>query len=309
MLRSLVGFVLLVALVWLPHFALGQADPNIIVVVSWNLESGDIDPNVVANRIGGFQDVDLWGFSEVGAPDAETFESGAEVGEGANFEGILGTTGGGDRLLIVYDADRFELLDDEDLTGIVWQNVRAALIGHFRERQTGLEFKFMVNHLHRGNANNRHEQARVLNAWAAGQSLPVIAVGDYNFDYDIVTEAHDLGFDNMTANGVLEWVRPDTLVLTQCSATNSGTCQFDSVLDFVFVSGEAQDWQAESVIIVEPGDFPDDATTPDHRPVSGTLNTAIQPIVEPVTREMLLEQIERLEAELAALRALVEQMP
>ena len=113
----------------------------------------------------------------------------------------------------------------------------------------------------------------------------------------------------MTANGVFSWVRPDTLVLTQCSANNSGTCQFNSVLDFVFVSGTAQNWQAESVIIVEPGDFPDDATTPDHRPVSGTFNTATPPDGEAVTREMLLAQIERLEAELAALRTLVEQMP
>ena len=172
MLRSIIGLVLLIALVCLPPFAVGQADPNTIVVVSWNLESGDIDPNVVSARIGGFQDVDIWGFSEVGAQDAETFESGAEVGESANYEGVLGTTGGGDRLLIVYDADRFELLDDEELSGVVWQNVRAALIGHFRERQTGLEFKFMINHLHRGNANNRHEQARVLNVWTLGQHDP-----------------------------------------------------------------------------------------------------------------------------------------
>lgn len=308
-LRHLVGIAFLIAAICLPHLVIGQADPNTIVVISWNLESGGINANVVANRIGGFQDVDLWGFSEVGAQDAEVFEAGAEVGENANYEGILGTTGAGDRLLIVYDADRFEKLGEEQLSDInLGGNVRAPLIGHFRERETGLEFLFMVNHLYRGNVSRRHEQARLLNEWAAGQTLPVIAVGDYNFDYDVNTEDHDLGFDNITVNDVFRWVRPDVLVLTQCSATSSGTCQFNSVLDFVFVSGSAQSWQSESVIIVEPGDLPDDSTTSDHRPVSGTFNTAAQP-TGTVTREMLLEQIEQLEAELAALRALVEQMP
>lgn len=307
--RFVFGLVL-VALVGFPALTLAQADPNSIVVVSWNLESGDIDPGVVSARIGDFENVDLWGFSEVGAQDAETFESGAEIGENANYEGILGTSGGGDRLLIVYDADRFELLGDEQLDDInLGGGVRAPLVGHFRVRETGVEFLFMVNHLYRSNTGRRHEQAQRLNAWAAAQTLPVIAVGDYNFDYDVVTEVHDLGFDHMTVNDVFRWVRPDELVLTQCSVTSSGGCQFNSVLDFIFVSGTAQGWQAESVIIVESGDLPDNSTTPDHRPVSGTFNTAAQPIEEVVTREMLLEQIERLEAEIAALRALVEQMP
>ena len=51
------------------------------------------------------------GFSEVRNDDwADLFEIAAEVGEGANFEGLLGSTGGADKLLIVYYTDRFELM-------------------------------------------------------------------------------------------------------------------------------------------------------------------------------------------------------
>ena len=78
----------------------------------------------------------------------------------------------------------------------------------------------------------------MLNAWAAKQQLPVVAVGDYNFDWDIANGAanHDLGYDLMTTQGAWDWVQPDSLVTTQCSGW---PCRYDSVLDFVFTAGQA----------------------------------------------------------------------
>jgi len=64
-------------------------------------------------------------------------------------------------------------------------NVRAPLVAQLRLKPAGPEFLFMVNHLYRSNTEWRHEQARLLNAWARSQTLPVIAVGDYNFDWDV----------------------------------------------------------------------------------------------------------------------------
>jgi hypothetical protein len=61
-----------------------------------------------------------------------------------------------------------------------------------------------------------------------------------------------------------EWIKPATLVTTQCSGD---PCAFNSVLDFIFAAGPARDWQATSEIIVRTDDFPDDETTSDHRPV------------------------------------------
>jgi hypothetical protein len=59
-------------------------------------------------------------------------------------------------------------------------------------------------------------------------------VGDYNFDWDVGSGDHDPGYDELVAGGVFEWVRPDPLVSTQCSGF------YDSVLDFVFVGGDAR---------------------------------------------------------------------
>src|SRR5690606_3516820 len=140
------------------------------------------------------------------------------------------------------------------------------------ELDTGIEFIVMVNHLHRSNPGIRHRQAQALNAWAAEQTLPVIAIGDYNFDYNLPSGiSRDAGFDLMTADGHWVWVQPAALVTTQCSGW---PCQYNSVLDFVFVAGPAQAWPVWSEIVVEANDFPDDLTTPDHRPVLAVFGLA-----------------------------------
>lgn len=314
MLRSkLIGFTLIVLLLCLPTSIFAQDDGLPLTVISWNVESGEAAPETIAQRIAASQDIDLWGLSEIGnQTDANRYEIAAEDGENANFEDMLGTTGGGDRLLILYDADRFEALGKQELSEINIENrVRAPLVGHFRDRETGMEFFFMVNHLYRGSESGRHRQARLLNEWAKAQTIPVIAVGDYNFDWEVSDDTHDEGYDLLTVDNVFKWVRPETLVRTQCEAPPV-TCRFDSVLDFIFVSGEAQQWPATAEIIVVPGDFPDDRTTSDHRPVIGHFMIGGDDDDNdnpPVTKEMLLERIAQLEAELAELRELVKQLP
>lgn len=97
------------------HLALTQT----LNVVSWNVESGGSDDQTVRRRIASFQGVDLWGLSEVASPaSASVFETGAEDGEGANFERIVGATGGGDRLAIIYHAGRFRLIRSQELNDI-----------------------------------------------------------------------------------------------------------------------------------------------------------------------------------------------
>jgi hypothetical protein len=86
------------------------------------------------------------------------------------------------------------------------------------------------------------EQARLLNGWAREQTLLVIAAGDYNFDWAVTNGArvHDQGYDLLTADGIFTWIRPPRLIRTPCS--------FNSVLDFVFVTGDARWWRAPSEI-------------------------------------------------------------
>lgn len=245
-----------------------------ITVATWNVESGDADPEVIAERIAEFDGVDIWGLTEVNAPgnvatrDAEIYETAAEEGEEHSFEGVLSESGGGDRLLILYDDKRFEYLGSEELDAMnIRGSVRSPMYAHLRDKESGEEFIFMVNHLYRSSDAGRHTQAQMLNTWAISQTLPIIAVGDYNFDWDIRNGGldHDEGYDLFTSEGVFEWVRPDgPLITTQCS---DWPCRYNSVLDFVFTAGDAQTWDAESEIVVVAGDFPDSHLTSDHRPV------------------------------------------
>ena len=166
-------------------------------------------------------------------------------------------------MAIVFNDEKLELLGTHELHSInPGGSVRAPLVAQFKVRGTGIEFNFMVNHLYRSRADARHRQASQLNEWADSQEVPVIAVGDYNFDWEVEggERDHDEGFDLMTAGSVFTWARPEELIKTQDS-------RYDSVLDFVFTSGEAKRWSGRSKIVVRDGDFPNSDETSDHRPV------------------------------------------
>ena len=191
-------------------------------------------------------------------------------------------------------------LDDINIEG----RVRAPLVAHLRDRESGAELLFMVNHLYRSNAAGRHEQAELLNAWGREQDLPVVAVGDYNFDWSVTNgdADHDAGFDGMTADGVFAWVRPAELVRTQCSA-------HDSVLDFVFVAGPAGEWPAESTILKpEPSYCPGDDTTSDHRPVMAAFELPPAGEAAPPSVEELMARIERVEETVRDVRARLDRL-
>ncbi|NJN58178.1 MAG: endonuclease/exonuclease/phosphatase [Leptolyngbyaceae cyanobacterium SL_5_9] len=254
---------------------LGQvASAEDLTVASFNVESGGADPVVIATeQMAPLNGVDIWGLSEVqNQAWVEALETGAEAGEAAGFDSILGTTGGGDRLAVLYDSSLLEAIRYEELDEINFGgNVRAALVVQFRLRQTGEEFLFMVNHLYRTETEQRHEQAQLLNAWVQEQSLPVVAVGDYNFDFDVVDGDQgdrDEGFDLFTQNEAFVWIRPNNLVATFCST------QYNSILDFVFVANAAKNWAVKSseVLFADPASnyCPDDDTTSDHRPIAAT---------------------------------------
>ena len=279
-----------------------------INVISWNIESGGADMNVIASQMKANQNIDIWGLSEVpGQSVVNLLEAAAEDGENANFESFLSSTGGGDRLLIIYDADRFSLEEELELMNINIENSgRAPLVVKLRENQTGIEFYFMVNHLFRNKAYKRHSQSRLLNEWAERESLPIIATGDYNFDWEVVggDQDHDMGYDLLTAGGIFNWVRPDLLIPTQCTATRNGDCRYKSVLDFIFTANTNNNWQSTSQIIETPGDFPDSDATSDHRQVLGKFT--IQPEYDcNELKVVLLEKISLLEAQLSDLKALL----
>ncbi|MGF1537864.1 MAG: endonuclease/exonuclease/phosphatase family protein [Elainellaceae cyanobacterium] len=254
----------------------GQADASELTVVGFNLESGDAAPAYLAREyFAPLSGVDLWGLSEVQNEGwIGVLEEGAEAGEGANFTTIFGSTGGGDRLAIIYNEALLELIAFEELEELSFEGrVRAPLVAQFQIRETAQQFLFMVNHLYRSDAEKRHQQARWLNQWGRSLPLPVIAVGDYNFDFDVEAGdagKRDLGFDLMTAEGIFTWVRPQPLTTTYCSD------RYNSVLDFVFVANEAARWPVTAATIpyADTPYCPDTAVKSDHFPVMVTFDLA-----------------------------------
>lgn len=285
-----------------------------LTIISWNLESGESSDAFIANRVKTFQGVDIWGLSEVaGATTATTFEAAAEDNENANFDHVLGTTGGGDKLAIVYNSSRFELVSKTELHRVTFNadtptpnsGQRSPLVVHLRERTTGKQLMFVVNHLARSNNALRHDQARRLNDWVRTQSIPVISVGDYNFDWEVNggDTNHDQGFDHMIAGEFWSWARPAALIKTQCSV------DFNSVLDFVFVNSAAKVWRPVSTILQEAGDCNDDNEKPDHRPLKAEFDLSGEVEPSTVSRADLLRKIEELERQTQELKALVQRLP
>lgn len=283
-----------------------------LVVISWNLESGESSDTFIANRVKTFQGVDLWGLSEVlNDTTASIFEVAAEDGENADFRRVLSASGGADRLAIIYNATRFTLVRQMELHRITYdsdtlppgRNQRSPLVVELRENASGKQFMFMVNHLARGDSNIRHQQAERLNNWVRQQTIPVIATGDYNFDWEVNggDTNHDAGYDKMTVQNAWSWVRPATLIKTQCDT------QHNSVLDFVFVNAGARNWQGRATILQVPGDCNDDNEKPDHRPVQAEFDLSGSGGVP--TKAELLQQLQEVERQLQQLRALIERLP
>lgn len=251
-----------------------SSEPVEITVVGFNVESGDADPVIIAEQhIGPLAGVDVWGFSEVqNAEWLRLLEQGTEIGEESDFRSILGQSGGGDRLAVIYNSATLNAIRTEELDAMSFGGrVRAALIVHFQIRGNGQEFLLVVNHLYRSKNDLRHEQAQMLNAWAKTQTLPILAIGDYNFDFDVIEGdqgKRDRGFDLMMQDGVFQWVRPQDLVASHCSR------EYNSILDFIFVGNQAITWtvQESAILFAEPdsGYCPDDAIKSDHRPVMAT---------------------------------------
>ncbi len=86
-----------------------------IDVGSFNLESGGANISTLEQQIEDFDGIDIWGYSEVLAAWEDEASDASFVDEPGTEGHILGTTGGGDRLLIVYDDDRFTLVDSGEL--------------------------------------------------------------------------------------------------------------------------------------------------------------------------------------------------
>jgi hypothetical protein len=132
--RTLPLLLLAAALAAVP--AAAQEERVSFRVAGWNMESGESDDALLRRQLGEKQGVHVWGLSEVrNATALAEFERGAEEGEDGDYAAILGSTGGGDRLAIIYSTARFDLVDQEELFDIQpTSGQRAPLVAHLRGR-------------------------------------------------------------------------------------------------------------------------------------------------------------------------------
>ncbi|MCH2182592.1 MAG: endonuclease/exonuclease/phosphatase family protein [Mariniblastus sp.] len=233
-------------------------------ILSWNVESDGSDPATIAAQLQEFEGFDIVALSEVLPAAAEQFQEA--MGEG--YDGIVTRSGYNDRLQILFNTERFELLRRLELDEINDDRHRSPLVAHLHDKRTDQEILLMNNHLARGNAEYRTTQAKQLVEWARQQAIPIVAVGDYNFDYEFKDETGNDGFRAMLSDNIFQWVKPEKMIDSNWyDPEPDGQDNYPgSLLDFAFVAGPATEWKAVCNVIVRPDDFPDDKTTSDHRP-------------------------------------------
>lgn len=272
---SLVSLLLFFCAIYFGFLLTVPAYATELSAIAYNVESGeDTDPLKVAEDLEKIAGVDLWGLSEVGDREAAEVFTQAVAYPGADFESILGTTGGSDKLQIVYDRNRLRAIESYELknTG----GTRSPLVARFQLLSSGTEFLFMVNHFDRANPEKGNKQANRVRQWAEEQSLPILAVGDYNFDLDAKSRKGNEGFDTFMAGQTFQWIEPDCWRKGTCPATGT-QCNpnYTSILDFVFVAGAAQKWQGTSqILFLDDRGYCDwdESGYSDHRPIKVTFN-------------------------------------
>jgi len=244
--------------------------------LSWNLESEGSDPAVIGGQLADMKPYDIYAFSEVLPAGVKILQESL----GKNYVSVISESGFSDRLGIFYDQTKFEEVKHFEIREINLQHrYRAPLVVHLKHKATKIEFLVMNNHLARGKADIRQEQASLLVQWARTQLMPVVALGDYNFDYVFETKKGNTAFSNMLEDNVWQWVKPEQWTDTNWYDDPKNPDGKDdypgSMLDFAFVSGPAKGWEKHCRVIVRNGDFPDDESTSDHRPFELTLTDVV----------------------------------
>lgn len=293
-------------LVWMSGMSLGWADD--FRVLAWNVESNrpEQPPVSDAATIAGqltqlMQDsatrAQVIALSEVEPKTFHLYVEAVEKGLGHKVDSVTSASGGfrdTDSLMLIVDTERFAIVDTLELhrfAGIAANfnvveskgddlgelRARSPLAVRIKDLKNQQMYWVVANHLARGEADLRTMQAKMLCLWAKAQMEPVVAAGDFNFDYDFRTKKGNAGFDAMMEGGVWQWLTPDPLIDSNWSEDRSVKDRKvdrypDSILDFILVANGAKSWRGESDVVVREGDFPDNDKTSDHRPIIATFH-------------------------------------
>jgi endonuclease/exonuclease/phosphatase family metal-dependent hydrolase len=286
-----------------PAILSSQLNADEFRILAWNVESNRpqqppvSDSQVIAAQLKELVSqpetrADLVALSEVEPRSFDLYQKSVADGLHLAVDFVTSASGGfhdSDSLMLIADRSRFEIQDSIELhryAGIVANfnisdpkdeefgslRARSPLAVKLLDKSGNRSFWVIVNHLARGEASLRTEQARMLRKWAEDHAEPIVSVGDFNFDYDFHTEQGNDGFKAMLAGDVWVWLKPEPLIDSNWSDDRRFTDRRvdrypDSILDFAFVANQAKKWRGVSKVIVRDGDFPDSDQTSDHRPI------------------------------------------
>lgn len=251
--------------------------------IFWNLESGDSSATHIASQAVAKGPIDVWGFSEVENQSVvNTIEAALEAANpGFDYVTKLSEDGGGDRLALLFRADRLTSVPYSGTAAVddlgnnffevdsvnVGDSVRPAL-GVQLKSASGQMVVVLVNHLKccggQSNEDRREEQAIQLNAFAISTpGIPIVSGGDFNIPI-IDGTSSTAAFIELTQ--VWEYKVPQQ--------TNVGTFRSGSVLDAVFVANDLPSWESTTTILERDGNSPatsrtfsDNVSETDHRPL------------------------------------------
>ncbi|KFZ37983.1 hypothetical protein HR45_05580 [Shewanella mangrovi] len=235
-----------------------------ITVMGYNVEGGykpDATEPTVAGYIQQAPKADVYMLSELTISWAKPLAKTMGDYQFVASKNAIETT---DALGIFFNPQRFSLVDQSELVFGVNKYERPALIATLKDRTTGKTVTIVGNHLMRGAAEQRQQQARMLVQWVKQQADTVIALGDYNFDYDLPTAKGNQAFNLFMDSGEWHWIKPSKLIKSNCDAN------YNSILDFVFVHGSYQS-ATSNILFPEEEYCHDDEQRPDHRPVVATI--------------------------------------
>ena len=150
-------------------------------ILAWNIEIGGSEVATIKEQLKGLEPFDILALSEVPKKSASEFTD-----RWGKDSAIVGEKGGEACLLLAWDATKFDKVKVEELTKFEDQEfapgIQAApLIAQLQHKQSKQDLIVVMNHLARGSAELRKRQALILVEWAKKQTLPIIAVGGYNF--------------------------------------------------------------------------------------------------------------------------------
>jgi hypothetical protein len=242
-------------------------------IVSWNVASHENDSPTLARQLGKLgqrANCQIVALQQVAPADLAMFGKALP-----GFAAINGKSGGSSRLQILYDPGRIEqirLPESGSFEGVRVGDVKGEtpLRALFRDKASGVAFWLINVHLASANAAIRNKQAAELREWARSATLPIVAIGNFDFNHDFHQGNGGSGLDSLLLDSPWKRVLPESRADRGRAADGIGVLTGEAGLltEFALVGNSARQWQSSAAFISGDGAFPEIEITAAHLPVS-----------------------------------------